>query len=116
MNLLLEQYNLLNKEQHWFFKSKSRTTAPIALVQLTAHLLDLLDGGCTATCLIIYFNKAFDCLNHELLLKVKNLGVRGRTAHWLNSYLSNRIQLVEITYVKNNKRWKAYSKAAERRR
>jgi hypothetical protein len=39
----------------------------------------------------IDFKKAFDCLNHELLLKkLENLGVTKISLEWYRSYFSNR--------------------------
>jgi hypothetical protein len=39
----------------------------------------------------------FDCVNHEILLsKLHFYGIRGETADWFRSYLSNRKQRVEV--------------------
>ena len=41
--------------------------------------------------------KAFDTIDHELLLKkLQNLGIRGITNDWLNSYLNDRKQFVSL--------------------
>jgi hypothetical protein len=41
--------------------------------------------------------KAFDCVNQEILLaKLHFCGIRGATADWFKSYLTNRRQKVEI--------------------
>jgi hypothetical protein len=41
--------------------------------------------------------KAFDCVNHEILLaKLQFYGNQGGTAHCFRSYLTNRRQKVEI--------------------
>lgn len=113
LNQLLQyllQHNLLNSQQHGFCKGRSTTTA---IIQLVEHIIDQLEEGCISTCLFLDFSKAFDCLNHEQLLhKLGRLGIGGKAAQWFRSYLSNRKQLVEIAYIKNNIKYKAYSNTA----
>jgi hypothetical protein len=42
--------------------------------------------------------KAFDCVNHEILLtKLYYLIIKGSTANWFKSYLTDRKQKIEIT-------------------
>jgi len=41
--------------------------------------------------------KAFDCLNHEILLaKLHYYGIHGTVANWFRPYLTNRKQKTEI--------------------
>jgi hypothetical protein len=41
--------------------------------------------------------KAFDCVNHEILLaKLHYNGIQGTVAKWFRSYLTNRKQKTEI--------------------
>lgn len=51
-----------------------------------------------------YFSKKFDWLDHRLMLieKLKIPGITGKESQWFDSYLSNRIQLVEITHKENH--------------
>ena len=42
-------------------------------------------------------SKAFDVINHKIVLhKLNTCGIRGIANDWLESYLSNRTQFVEI--------------------
>ena len=50
-----------------------------------------------ACCVFLDFAKAFDTVNHEILLtKVRHYGIRGVCLDWFRSYLSNRPQCVKI--------------------
>lgn len=43
-------------------------------------------------------SKAFDCIHHEhLCKKLTNMGVRGVALNLIESYLSNRKQMVQIS-------------------
>jgi len=49
---------------------------------------------------VFFFNleKAFDCLNHNILLsKLQFYGVNGKAKSWFESYLHNRYMRVQIS-------------------
>lgn len=105
----LEQNKLLTNKQHGFLKGRSTATA---LTQLIEYVIDQLEEGRTAACLFLDFSKAFDCLNHDQLLrKLENLGIRRKALNWLHSYLSGRKMLVEINCTENSMVQSVQSKA-----
>ena len=88
----LEKYNLLHHNQYGF--RKNRSTIQAIMDQLD-FVYNNLDQGNAVISIFMDFSKAFDCLDHELLLKKLNhYGIRGITYQWFKSYLSDRIQFV----------------------
>jgi hypothetical protein len=49
--------------------------------------------------LFLDLSKAFDLVDHDILLrKMSGMGIRGVALKWFQSYRENREQIVEITY------------------
>ena len=56
-----------------------------------------IDSGKFGCGIFIDFRKAFDTVNHEILLtEFEHYGIRDNMLHWFKSYLSNRRQYVTI--------------------
>jgi hypothetical protein len=63
----------------------------IMLLQLTDTLLHSMDKGELSGILLVDFRKAFDLINHELLLqKLAIYGLKDATLQWFRSYLTER--------------------------
>ena len=60
-------------------------------------IVNTLDKGNYACSVFLDFAKAFDTVNHKILIsKLENYGIRGTVKQWFESYLSNRKQTVKI--------------------
>ena len=83
------------------FRSKHSTSH--ALITITEQIRTALDEGEQACGVFIDLQKAFDTVNHEILIdKLEHYGVRGITNNWFKSYLSDRDQYVTIQGFKSN--------------
>ena len=86
----IEKHHLLYQFQFGFRKNNF-----MALVILLEKITEALDNSEFAICIIIDLRKAFDTVEHNILLqKLYHYGIRGNALHWFNSYLSNRYQYV----------------------
>lgn len=92
----LEKNNFLDQEQHGFRKGKSTVTA---LIKFTESVVNSIENKNKVSGVFMDLSNAFDSLSHELLLgKLQKLGITGVCLRWMKSYLSNRLQYVEITH------------------
>ena len=86
--------NLLYAYQFAFQKLKSTYMAIICLLE---KLVAAIDNGEIGIGIFIDFRKAFDTVDHSILLeKLNYYGIRGPAFNWLQSYLCNRQQFVEF--------------------
>ena len=94
---LLDYFNkkdLFYKYQFGFRKNYSTT---LALIEITDNFLKSIDNGLYTCGIFLDFSKAFDTVNHEILLgKLKHYGIRGLAYRWFENYLFNRRQFVSI--------------------
>ena len=90
----LEENGLLHRFQSGFRKFHSTETA---LIRLVDQLLFDLDRNRTSGLVFIEYKKAFDLIDHGLLLeKLKAYGVRDNDLDLLRTYLSGPTQYVHI--------------------
>ena len=90
----LEKYELLYSLQFGFRTQYSTTHA---LIHMTETIRAALDSGQVTCGIFVDFQKAFDTVNHEILLsKLEHYGFRGVINDWFRSYLTDRKQKVVI--------------------
>ena len=94
LEIFLGKYKILCDNQYGFRKNSSTS---YALVKLIEDISNNIDNGKVTLGIFIDLQKAFDTLNHDLLIKKLNwYGLRGLSNLWVKSYLSDRKQYVNI--------------------
>lgn len=92
--LFLEKYNLLSSNQ-FAFREDLGTEG--ALCKVTETILQGLDAGDRVVGIFLDLKKAFDTVDHRILLeRLQNMGIRGTTNNLFKSYLTGRTQKVKI--------------------
>ena len=82
----LNKYDILSRNQYGLRKKYSTAHA---LIQLYDNISIALDNEKVTLGLFIGLSKAFDTVNHEVLLdKVEHYGVHGIALQWFKTYLS----------------------------
>ena len=92
-NFLLE-HNILYQSQFGFRKNNSTVYAS---AQITEMIKVSIDNGKVGCGIFVDLRKAFDTVNHEILLsKLEHDGIRDSMLNWFRSYLTGRKQFVTI--------------------
>lgn len=90
----LELLGLMDDTQHGARSGRSIITQ---LLQQHQRILKILEQGSNVEVLFLDFSKAFDLIDHSVLLsKLASLGVGGNLLRWIASYISGRRQRVRV--------------------
>ena len=93
-------YNFLNSEeiiskQQSGFRSLHSTVT--ALLEATDSWAFNIDRGYVNAVVFLDLKKAFDTVDHEILLtKMNRCGIQGKTLDWFKSYLTNHTQRCSV--------------------
>ena len=91
-------YSFVNQNQLLYkfqfgFRKKNRTNT--ALIMVIDKIMNSLNNGDIVLGLFLDFSKAFDCVNHDILIKkLFHYGIRGNCLDWFRNYLLSRKQYV----------------------
>ena len=84
--------NLLHENQFGF---QINNSTEHAILQFTRDIVQNFDNGKFTLGVFIDLSKAFDTVNHQILLKKLKHGVNEKTLAWHRSYLLQRKQYIE---------------------
>ena len=97
LNYFVEMNQILCKQQAGFRKNSSTC---ISIAKLLNGIISGVEDGRYGLCVFLDLQKAFDMIDHDILLKkLYFYGVRGTELRLFYNYLSNRKQFVEINSV-----------------
>jgi len=95
LNNFLSVNNILYRYQFGFHKNYSTV---LAVIDVVDNILEHLDKKETGLGIYLDLRKAFDTVDHDILLhKMYNYRIRGTVYDWFRSYVSNRIQYTTVT-------------------
>ena len=90
----IDKYNVLHDSQYGF---RSNRSTSLALMELIEEICTEIDNKNVTIGVFIDLKKAFDTIDHKLLLqKLEFYGIRGAANEWVKSYLSCRKQYVQV--------------------
>jgi len=98
----LDHHKILTNYQFGFRKNHSTEQA---ILEITDKLRKSIDDKEITCGLFLDFSKAFDTVDHQILLKkLFQYGIKGKAHDWFISYLTNRKQQVRIDNVESDLR------------
>jgi hypothetical protein len=92
--------NIISNSQHGFIKGRSIETALFSYIN---NVTSALNEKNIVLGMFVDLSNAFENGDHSILLyKLQSYGIRGNAYNWLDNYLNNRYQSVEVKKTVNN--------------
>ena len=89
-----DSQNILSPQQHGF---RSKHSCETQLIGFTQEISDNMENGQQTDVIIMDFSKAFDKVDHHKLIhKLKHMGIDNKVTNWIQSFLRNRSQQVQV--------------------
>ena len=96
----LQEFSLLHKTQSGF---RTQHSCETALINMIDSWLNAMDKGKIIGVVLVDFKKAFDLVDHQILLnKLDIYGIKDEALMWFNTYLTNRKQQVSVNNTKSD--------------
>ena len=90
----LDKHNVLYSSQYGF---RNHRSCEQAVQELLANILQAREDNSRIASVFMDLSKAFDTLNHNLLLrKMERYGIRGIALNWFTSYLKDRTLMAKV--------------------
>ena len=95
-----DKYEILYNNQSGF---RNKHSTSLALLYLHDKITSVIDDRKHTVGIFLDLSKAFDTVNHRILLnKLKHFGIGGLALEWIKSYLYNRHQYVEFNGISSS--------------
>lgn len=102
LHIFIERHAILSNCQYGF---RSKHSTATAIMEFAEEITHAMDNKYFLVSIFVDLQKAFDTLDHRILLqKLHRYGIRGVAHKWVTSYLNNRNQFVEINNVQSQKK------------
>ncbi len=99
LHAFLIEFKILYELQFGFRNNHSTN---LTIIDIVERIRDALDKGENVIEIYLDLQKAFDTVNHEILLnKLAHYGIQGKQQSWFSGYLSDRCQFVTINNIQS---------------
>lgn len=105
--IIANQFKDYFEQNQYFYKGqygfRTNHSTELAAIDLIEKIISNMDNGRTPLCIFIDMSKAFDTLNHNILInKLKHYGINNIALNLISSYLTNRRQYVDFNGIESN--------------